>query len=66
MTTEILLDESAPAPVKKGDRVGTIRYLSDGEVIGEADIVAAEDVQRIGLFRLVLHFLGTAFLKSGK
>ncbi len=66
VTTEILLDESAPAPVKKGDRVGTIRYLSDGEVIGEADIVAAEDVQRIGLFRLVLHFLGTAFLKSGK
>ena len=66
VTKEILLDESVPAPVKKGDRVGTVRYLIGTEVIGEAPVTAGSDVERIGFLRLFLRFLGTAFLKSGK
>ncbi|MCL2212530.1 MAG: D-alanyl-D-alanine carboxypeptidase [Oscillospiraceae bacterium] len=49
---EIILPEYLPAPVATGDVVGRIVYSLNGEEIGESNIVAAECVERIGLFRL--------------
>ena len=63
--TEILLDESVAAPVSRGQQIGVVRVLSDGEVIREAEVTAAEDISRIGFGQLLLRFLGTAFFKSG-
>ena len=60
---EILLDESAAAPVKAGDRVGTIRYLSDGEIVGEGEITAVCDVDRISFGALFLRMLGISLVK---
>ena len=37
------LPESLTAPVEKGTVVGKYKYLLDGKVIGEQEIVAAED-----------------------
>lgn len=54
------LPESLTAPVEKGTVVGKYKYLLDGKVIGEQEIVAAEDVERLGfgdVFRKLLqHF----------
>ncbi len=61
--TEFLIDENISAPVRKGDRVGTVRYLADGEVLHEADITAAEDVAKITFGGLFLRMLGICLFK---
>ena len=56
--TELLLDERVSAPIRKGERVGTIRYILDGDVLAEADIIATEDVPKIGFFELLRRMFG--------
>lgn len=60
MEAQTELPESLTAPVEKGTVVGKYKYLLDGKVIGEQEIVAAEDVERLGfgdVFRKLLqHF----------
>lgn len=60
---EFLLNENIPAPLSKGECVGTVRYLSDGEVIAESEITAAEDVPKIGYFQLLTRMIGIYCLK---
>ncbi len=55
---ELLLDENIPAPIKTGERIGTVRYILDGKVLAEADISAAEDVPKISFFRLFSRMFG--------
>lgn len=62
--TEFLMDERIPAPVEKGDRIGTIRYLSDGELLHEEAIVSSEDVEKITFCGLFLRMLGMFTLKT--
>ncbi len=62
--TEFLMDERIPAPVQTGDRIGTVRYLSDGEILHEDAIVAAEDVEKITFGGLFLRMLGMFTLKT--
>lgn len=62
--TELLLFESVSAPVKAGQKIGTVRYLCDGEAIGEADITASSDIPRIGFVGILLRMLGGAVLKA--
>ena len=66
VTEEILLDGSVTAPVEEGQRIGVVRYLSEGEVLREEPVTAASAIPRIGLGGLLLRMLGTAFLKSEK
>ena len=58
--TSLSLPEYLNAPIKKGDMVGTVEYLLDGEIMGTGDIIANEDVERIGfsgiLGRLIMKF----------
>jgi D-alanyl-D-alanine carboxypeptidase (penicillin-binding protein 5/6) len=56
--TEILLDEKVSAPIKKGERVGTVRYILGGEVLAELDIKSTEDVPKISFFELLRRMLG--------
>ena len=43
---KINLEQKIAAPVKKGDKIGSIEYFLDGKVIGESDIIAQEDVKK--------------------
>ena len=43
---KINLEQKIAAPVKKGDKIGSIEYSMDGKVIGESDIIALEDVKK--------------------
>lgn len=61
--TEILIDENIPAPIQKGERMGTVRYISDGNVIHEADITSAESVEKISFFGLFMKMLGIFVIK---
>ncbi len=58
ITVEYLPDESVSAPVHKGDLVGKVRYLDDGKVLCEDDILAADDVEKIGFFGIFRKMLG--------
>ena len=47
---EVELLPKVSAPVKKGDRLGTLRVSLGGEQVAEQPIVAASDVERTGFF----------------
>jgi len=51
MSAAMVLDESAVAPVTKGDRLGVVEVRLDGNVLHTADLVALEDVAEGGFFR---------------
>lgn len=53
VTVEILLDEEIPAPIKKGDPIGRIIYRLGDEIIGENEIVARENVEKISFWGLL-------------
>lgn len=42
------LCEAVNAPVKKGDKLGTLTYYSEGKEVGSCDLVAAADVNKAG------------------
>lgn len=46
------LPENVSAPIKEGDKIGTVTYKNGSTVLGKADIVAAESVEKIGFFTL--------------
>jgi D-alanyl-D-alanine carboxypeptidase (penicillin-binding protein 5/6) len=59
--TEIELAAELPAPVKKGDAVGTVRYVLDGTVYAEYSVVAAESVHQRD-YRFILEEIVGNFL----
>lgn len=50
---QINLEDNIPAPVKKGEVLGSVTYISDGKEIGKVDIVATEAVDKISFFGLL-------------
>lgn len=49
----VSLDETISAPIKQGQKLGTISFLLDNETISTVNIVAKEDVEKIGLFSII-------------
>ena len=49
---QIVLPAFLRAPVKEGDKVGTVEYYLDGECIGSADIRAANTVEAVTFFEI--------------
>ena len=50
---ELSLNEDIQAPVAAGSPVGLLRVSMDGEFIGSRPLIALEEVQRGGIFRVV-------------
>lgn len=49
----LTLPEQIEAPVKEGDRVGTVGFFSDGEMFGCIDVCAEKAVERINFFEIL-------------
>ena len=49
----LTLDDTISAPVTKGQKLGEISFTLDGEVLSTVDIVAKEDIEKIGLFSII-------------
>ena len=60
--TRLSLPTTVTAPVKAGDCIGKLEYLSGGAVIGEVPITAAYDIARIGFFDVVIRMLAKLLL----
>lgn len=48
MERELTLEESVNAPVKAGDRLGTLSYRLNGEEVGNVPVIAAQGVDTAG------------------
>ncbi len=59
---ELELPETIAAPIHEGDVIGKIIYTLNGEVIGESEIKAAENVDKIGFFGVVSRILRHSLL----
>ena len=44
--TKVVAEETVQAPIRKGDRLGTLQVTSNGSVIREVPLVAGADVER--------------------
>ena len=44
--TNVVADERVQAPVRRGDRLGTLQVVANGSVIREVPLVAGVDVER--------------------
>ena len=47
VTTETTLEETAPAPVSRGKKLGTLRIKAGEQILSEVPLVAAEAVPRV-------------------
>lgn len=65
LTYEITLVEKPCAPITKGDKLGTITYYLDGNVVGEGHLVAAKDVRKATLKEMI-PYMGKRFFKLSK
>ena len=54
---QMQLGESVNAPVKEGDVIGKVKYVCDGEELGEANILAAQTVKKIGYGGILMKML---------
>lgn len=59
VTSEIVADEGKWAPVKKGEKLGTIKYYYDGEYVASTNLVAVRNES----FNIFAIFKNTLFTK---
>ena len=63
VSPEYLFKSDVEAPVKAGDQVGEVRYLSGEEVISSAPLTVSESVERVGYFDVLSGIIKSLFLK---
>lgn len=58
VTQSIEYDESVAAPVRAGDPVGRVKYMIGETEVGQGDLVAAENIEKIGFWQMFTRMLG--------
>ena len=64
VTTQMELADSVEAPVEQGQKLGVLKVLVDGEQVDAIDLVAADEVPRLGFGGILRRFLNTLFLQG--
>ncbi len=49
---KITLPETVNAPIRENDKIGEVEFFIDGKSIGKSDIVAKDEVQSLGFWRM--------------
>lgn len=62
---EVVLNKDLKAPIKKGDKIGTLKIVKDGKTIVKSPLVAKDDVQEASWWKLYKRSFGM-FTKSGE
>ena len=60
----IELPESVAAPLKKGDKIGSLKFKLGETAVGEMDVIILTDVEKIGFWRLFCKMLKGFFLSA--
>lgn len=61
ITRKVNLPEELAAPIQKGEKIGTIAYYAEEEIIGECDIFATENVEKISFWEIFFRMLKNCF-----
>jgi D-alanyl-D-alanine carboxypeptidase (penicillin-binding protein 5/6) len=61
----VIINKNLNAPIHKGDKVGTIKLIKDGEVFLESPLLANKNVKEAGWWTLYKRSFGM-FTKAGK
>ena len=61
LETEVVLEPQLTAPVYSGQKVGTVRFILDGQTVKECDVVATEDVERASFTDYFRRIMGLLF-----
>ena len=59
----LTVNEEIKAPVKKGDVVGSVKYILNGEEIGKTEVKVSDDVPEISYLQLLGRMISCYFLK---
>lgn len=59
--TEILLPDKLNAPVKQGEAIGKLVCKINGEIISETELVAGEEVEKVGFGRYIVDIVMSLF-----
>ena len=51
------------APVREGEKIGCVKYLQNGNLLGEADICAKESIEKISFLDVLRRILGIIFMR---
>ena len=57
ITYKVKLSKSISAPIKKGDKLGSIEYFLGDKLIGTAEVCAFENIEKISFGYLFINFL---------
>ena len=60
----VVLDTIAEAPVKQGQRIGTVTFSLGEEALASFDLVSPVDVPKLGLFSALRRIIRSVFLPS--
>ena len=60
--TVVELQEEVQAPIERYEKLGTVRYILDGEVLQQYPIVAQENVEKINFRWIFQKISGYYFL----
>jgi len=63
VSCETLLPEELSAPIEKGQKLGVLRLYYQKELLKEIDVVAAEDIEAMGLLEIFREILASLMLK---
>lgn len=55
LVQDITLEDAISAPVTKGQKLGTVSYSLNGEIVGSSAIVASKDIKKISLYNMTSH-----------
>ena len=55
--SQIVLDEEIKAPIKAGERYGTLTLTLDGTPLSSLDLVALDDVETGGIFKQLIDYI---------
>ncbi len=61
ITKKVNLPEELAAPIQKGEKIGTISYYAGEDLIGECDIYATENIEKISFFEIFLRMIKNCF-----
>lgn len=59
--TKVVYSDSVKAPLKQGDKVGTISIFVNDEEIGQVDAVVSEDIGKANIFVIMLRLIKNIF-----
>ena len=65
VTRKINMAQALTAPIKNGDTVGSVSYYIGDTLIGQCDIIATEDINKISWFDLFFRMVRSCFCNGG-